>query len=183
MPELEGMRSVTLVINRETSMEHTERLITALSHLSTTFLDDNRSQNQVVSGVIIPFAGFSPGAQSEGCLLREEEESGHWRKPRGDMWRAHLHDPTRCSGCEEQGSSRSSTLFHDSVQGVKLSDESHQDEPRSDEGSLGSTPLILKLVGVRAIVKIRVGVCVASPSTIPHSYFYTSGIRTMYVGV
>ncbi|RRT57681.1 hypothetical protein B296_00024475 [Ensete ventricosum] len=59
MPELEGMRSVTFVFNRETSMEHTERLITALSHLSTTFLDANQSRKQIGSGVITPFAGFS----------------------------------------------------------------------------------------------------------------------------
>ncbi|XP_065027738.1 uncharacterized protein LOC135651537 isoform X2 [Musa acuminata AAA Group] len=59
IPELAGMRSVTLVFNWGTSMEHTERLITALSHLSTRFLDENRSQNQVGSGVITPFAGFS----------------------------------------------------------------------------------------------------------------------------
>ncbi|CAL9100087.1 unnamed protein product, partial [Musa textilis] len=58
IPELAGMRSVTLVFNRGTSMEHIERLITALSHLSTRFLDENQSQNQVGSGVITPFAGF-----------------------------------------------------------------------------------------------------------------------------
>ncbi|CAL9121405.1 unnamed protein product, partial [Musa acuminata var. zebrina] len=139
IPELAGMRSVTLVFNRGTSMEHIERMITALSHLSTTFLDENRSQNQVGSGVITQTVCWVySGAQSKGGLLREEEESGHWRKPREDMWRAHLHVPTRCSGaeprrsrnqgsfglsagCEEQGScdlgsSRSSTLFHVSVQ-------------------------------------------------------------------
>ncbi|RWW85454.1 hypothetical protein BHE74_00005858 [Ensete ventricosum] len=59
MPELEGMRSVTFVFNRETSVEHTERLITALSHLSTTFVDANQSRKQIGSGVITPFAGFS----------------------------------------------------------------------------------------------------------------------------
>nr|XP_018674564.1 PREDICTED: uncharacterized protein LOC103969780 isoform X1 [Musa acuminata subsp. malaccensis] len=58
IPQFEGMRSVTLVFNWGTSMEHTERLITALSHLSTRFLDENRSQNQVGSGAITPFAGF-----------------------------------------------------------------------------------------------------------------------------
>ncbi|THU53327.1 hypothetical protein C4D60_Mb10t13240 [Musa balbisiana] len=58
IPELAGMRSVTLVFNWGTSMEHTERLITALSRLSTRFLDEHQSQNQVGSGAITPFAGF-----------------------------------------------------------------------------------------------------------------------------
>ncbi|URE47407.1 Orn/Lys/Arg decarboxylase, C-terminal domain [Musa troglodytarum] len=58
IPEFEGMRSVTLVFNWGTSMEHIERLITALSHLSTRFLDEDQSQNQVGSGEITPFAGF-----------------------------------------------------------------------------------------------------------------------------
>ncbi|RRT49500.1 hypothetical protein B296_00048322, partial [Ensete ventricosum] len=102
MPELEGMRSVTLVINRETSMEHTERLITALSHLSTTFLDENPGEDARNKGAVIM------GAADPGEVITRESFG-------------------LSAGCEEQGSSRSSTLFNDSVQGVKLSDESHQD--------------------------------------------------------